>query len=317
MLEARRARPSRPAVIAAVALALAAALAATPAAAEPTKDKGNWTEALQKFKEVAAAKMTPQMRFHIALCEENLGKLVSAKRGFELAAAEGTAAGSAAVEVPPAAKQHADGLAARIAKLQIDVKGKLRTSKILLDGAALAEKDFGTEMEMDPGAHLVEVQDAAGKGTFRKEVLLTEKGSENVEVTVADADVAPVSSGGSSRVPAYVTGAVGVAALITSGVLFGLRASNIATITSHCKNPVLLTGCAPGDLSLASTGKSYTTAADALLGIGVAGVATGVVLFFVLGPKAQKSSRTFAPASASAAFWVAPTGPGLTAGGRF
>src|SRR5262249_5753978 len=81
------------------------------------EDKGRWADALEKFKEVAAAKMTPQVRFHIALCEENLGKLVSAMRGFQLAASEGTAAGSSAVEVPPAANQHAEALRGRIPNL--------------------------------------------------------------------------------------------------------------------------------------------------------------------------------------------------------
>src|SRR5262249_19640015 len=48
--------------------------------------KKQWGDALKKFEIVAATKMTPQVRFHIALCEENLGKLVSAMKGFDLAA---------------------------------------------------------------------------------------------------------------------------------------------------------------------------------------------------------------------------------------
>src|SRR5262249_8394659 len=38
------------------------------------EEKDHWAEALDKFKEVATTKMTPQVRFHIALCEEKLGK---------------------------------------------------------------------------------------------------------------------------------------------------------------------------------------------------------------------------------------------------
>ncbi len=152
--------PPRLRLAAAIALAAAAALASPAVAADggaglaqlrqvfsdgrQLEDKGHWAEALEKFKEVAGAKMTPQVRFHIALCEENLGKLVSAIRGFDLAAAEATAAGSSAVEVPSAAKQHAEALRARIAKLQIDVSGKLTTSKILLDDTALGEKEDGS-----------------------------------------------------------------------------------------------------------------------------------------------------------------------------
>ena len=39
---------------------------------------GNWTAALQAFREVGQVRMTPQVRFHIAVCEEKLGRLVAA-----------------------------------------------------------------------------------------------------------------------------------------------------------------------------------------------------------------------------------------------
>ena len=57
------------------------------------EDKQAWDLALERFRAVARVKMTPQVRFHIALCEENLGRLVQAIKGFELAAEEARAAG--------------------------------------------------------------------------------------------------------------------------------------------------------------------------------------------------------------------------------
>ena len=187
------AMPSLPMRLAAmIAIGVSTALATPPAAAQQgglaqlrqvfaegrqLEDKGHWAEALDKFKEVAAAKMTPQVRFHIALCEENVGKLVSAMKGFELAAAEGTAAGSSAVEVPPAATQHAEALRGRIAKLHVEVHGKVTTSKVVVDDSPLGDKDE-VDVDVDPGPHVVEVRDASGKVTFHKEVTLAEKGSE-------------------------------------------------------------------------------------------------------------------------------------------
>jgi hypothetical protein len=283
------------------------------------EDKGRWADALEKFKEVAAAKMTPQVRFHIALCEENLGKLVSAMRGFDLAASEGTAAGSSAVEVPPAAKQHAEALRARIAKLHIDVVGKLITSKITLDDTPLTDKELSTEVPVDPGPHVVEVRDASGKSTFRKDLTLGEKGSDKVEVPVADREDAPIqtpppSPAGPSRVPAYVVGGIGVAALAGSGAFFALRASNIATINSHCADPVNHTGCQQPDQGLVNQGKIYNGVADALLGVGLAGLATGTVLFFVLAPKKPPAAGSPAPA---ASMRVVPAGTGLKVIGAF
>jgi hypothetical protein len=321
--------------MAALSLGLLALGASVPAAAQTTKDlaqlrqvfaegrqledNGQWADALEKFKEVAAGKMTPQVRFHIALCEENLGKLVSAKRGFDLAAAEGTAAGSSAAEVPPAAKQHSDAVAERLGKLRVELKGKLTRSTILLDGIPLSPKDLGTDMDADPGVHVVELHDANGAQTFRKELRLIEKGEGRVEVPVHDQEVVPAHTG-SSRVPAYVTGAVGAAALIGSGVFFALRASNIATIKATCRDMVNLTGCSPFDAGLTSQGKLYTGMADALVALGVAGLGTGVILFFVLGPKNQSSAHAgtrLAPPASVASLWLAPAGQGLQVGGSF
>src|SRR5262245_30656354 len=95
--------------------------------------KGQWAEALERFEAVAARKMTPQIRFHMALCEENLGRLVSALRGFELAATEAKELGSSGLDALNPAREHADAVRGRIPKLEIDVHGKLITSKILLD----------------------------------------------------------------------------------------------------------------------------------------------------------------------------------------
>src|ERR1700730_6730668 len=131
----------------AVALVLGAALAAptvsfaqaTPeelAAARQLFNEGKELEkqksyegALEKFKKVAAVKTTPQVRFHIALCEENLGHLVSAMKGFDLAAEDAKQAGAAAVEVATNAPARADALRARIPKLRLDATGKVTTSK--------------------------------------------------------------------------------------------------------------------------------------------------------------------------------------------
>jgi hypothetical protein len=264
------------------------------------------------------------VRFHIALCEENLGKLASAMRGFELAGAEATQAGSSAVEVPPAAKQHADTLRARLAHLRIETAGELGTSQILVDDAPLGEKELGTRLEVDPGTHVVERRDAAGKATFRKEVTLAEKGSENVEVPVDDHDATPPlvkdlpapppPPSSPSRAPAFAVGAVGLAALAGSGVFFALRASNIATITQGCTGMASDTGCNPADAYLVSQGKTYTVVADALLGAGIAGVGVGTILFFALAPKKQPTAGAPPPA---ASLRVVPAGTGAKVIGVF
>src|SRR5688572_15513005 len=46
---------------------------------------GNYAAAVQAFREVGQVRMTPQVRFHIAVCEEKLGRWVAALGSFELA----------------------------------------------------------------------------------------------------------------------------------------------------------------------------------------------------------------------------------------
>src|SRR5688572_15952181 len=81
---------------------LLAALLAGPSAEAQTKEElakareafndgvalasgNNCAGAIAKYKEVARVKMTPQVAFNIAECEERLGKLVSALGNYRLA----------------------------------------------------------------------------------------------------------------------------------------------------------------------------------------------------------------------------------------
>ncbi len=122
------------------------------------------------------------------------------------------------------------------------------------------------------------------------------------------------TTAGSSRTPAVVAGALGLAALAGSGVFFVLRANNIAAISQNCTNMASYSGCNPTDADLASTGKTYTTVADALLAVGIVGVGAGTILWFTLGPKAQSSGSSPPPA---ASLRIVPAGTGLKVIGVF
>ena len=54
---------------------------------------GNYTTALETFRDVGQVRMTPQVRFHIATCEEKLGRLVTALGGYQLAFADADTVG--------------------------------------------------------------------------------------------------------------------------------------------------------------------------------------------------------------------------------
>jgi hypothetical protein len=323
----------------AAALSLGLALMSGSALADPTPEERaaarqmftegkelekqkNWADALEKFRKVGAIKMTPQVRFHIALCEENVGHLVAAINGFELAAEEARSAGASAAEVAENAPARAEALRKRVAMLRLEITGKQISSKIVLDGAPLGKAAQDVPIPLDPGAHVIEVQDASGKSTFRKELTVSEAASEAVAIEFSDVEAEPLPSVTApppppppprSRAPVYIAGGVGVGLLVASGVFYGLRAGTISEITKTCADQQALTGCDPSKRDLADKGATYGLVSAVTLGAGVAALGTAGVLLAVLGPKKQPTAQAKPPVSLQ----IAPTGPGLVLRGTF
>lgn len=337
-----RIAPLRARLAALIALGAASTLGGPPAHAQTAEElaearkvftegkalenKSQWAEALEKFKKVAMVKMTPQVRFHIALCEENLGRLVSAIKGFDLAAEEAKAAGSAAAEVEKLAPERAAALRARVGKLRIEVTGKQIDSKVVLDDVALSAKELGADMPVDPGAHVVEVRDKDGKSTFKKELNVAAKGSETLEVPIDDKEAVtpePTATADQppppppSRAPAWIAGSVGAAAFAASAVFFVLRSNTIqqAIDAGHCKDD--FSGCDPkakGRIDdLTNQGRTDGLVGGIFLGVGIAGVGTAAGLLI-----AQAVRKPAAPnAKPQTSFTVVPTGTGFQVLGTF
>ena len=150
---------------------------------------GNWAGALQLFREVSQVKMTPQVRFHIAACEENLGKLVAALGGYELALADADAVGEA---FRTDVEDKIDRLRARIPKLVIERGPGAKAAAIELDGIALGSSSIGVEVPIDPGPHQVTAE-AKGYEDYSSTVEVDEQETETlvVEMVEVPTDVAP------------------------------------------------------------------------------------------------------------------------------
>ncbi len=265
------------------------------------ESEGDWEGALAKLEKVARVKMTPQVRFHLALCHEHLGRLVEAINGFELAAQEAKALGPKARDVAENAPARAEKLRARVARVRLEVVGTVRVSKIFIDGRAVSLALVDTEIPLDPGSHLVEVK-RDGDVIDSHELELGEVESAVVELEIQDPEPPPppdpdlepdpdpkppppVDPGPKeqpSRLPAYLTAGAGVVILGGAAVTFGLRQATIANV--RCYDPDNYTGCDPADEDTAALGEKYDLASKILLGVGAGVLATGVVLWFVLAP---------------------------------
>jgi hypothetical protein len=243
---------------------------------------GNWTAALQAFREVGQVRMTPQVRFHIAVCEENLGRLVAALGGYELALADADQVGP---DFKGEVEEKVTKLRARIPKLVIDRGEGASAAAIELDGVAVGNSSVGVEVPLDPGPHAVTAK-APNRKPFESTVTLKEEETTRLEITLEEipqevatpgAVAAPPPDKPPSKVVPFVIGGVGVAALIGSGVLFGLRQSTVSELEDACSG----TQCPESKQSRYDDLKFYHYGSFVTLGVGVAAVGTaGALLFF-------------------------------------
>lgn len=266
---------------------------------------GNWTAALQAFREVGQVRMTPQVRFHIAVCEENLGRLVAALGGYELALAD---ADKVNPDFKGEVEENVTKLRARIPKLVIERGAGANAAAIELDGVAVGDSSVGVEVPLDPGPHAVTAK-APNHKAFEANVVLKEQETTRLEVTLEELPPELLRAPGGSTTPdkppskvvPFVIGGVGVASLIGSGVLFGLRQSTLSELDKACPTR---TDCPPAKQSRYDDLKFYHYGAQVTLGVGVAAVGTAAALLYFQGKKKEP-----APDSTSARLTLVPSLP--------
>ena len=275
----------------------------------------NWSEAIQNFREVGAVRMTPQVRFHIAYCEEGLGRLVTALGGYELALGEADQVGA---DFKNEVQTAITGLRARIPKLLIERGQGADAAAVQLDGVELGASSVGVEVPLDPGPHSVT---AVAPGYLQFSTTADLKEQEVTRVTLAlepeptpapDAKpdqssrvivVAPPPS--PNRTIPYVVGGVGIGTLAEAGVLFALRQATQAQLDKDCPDK---DHCGISNKPTYNRLKTYNLATPIVALVGVAEVGTAVALIlFEKKPKAKAAEE-------KAGFHVRPEAPLALAG---
>lgn len=282
----------------------------------------NCTAALVKYKEVAQVKMTAQVAFNIAECEERLGKLMQSLGNYRVAVAQ-AGDDKRAARVMQEAGSRVDALVARIPKLTLTREKGLETATIQLDGSEIGESQLGVAMPLDPGAHVV-VAKLQGKEYFHQSVKLAEKETKTfhvkfelpkvrVEVAPTDQPTEPPPPPPKSRVPGIAITAAGGVALIVGLVMLAPRGAAISELDKVCKDG----RCPPDAESTASRGKLFTGLTEVLVPVGVVGVAVGIALIATSGPQKAKSDAGDGEKKASflRSIEVLPAAPGASVGG--
>jgi hypothetical protein len=278
---------------------------------------GNYTAALEQFREVGQVRMTPQVRFHIATCEEKLGRLVTALGGYQLAFADADSVGD---DFKGEVERAVTRLEASIPKLVIARGSGAEAAEIQLDGVALGASSVGVPVPLDPGPHAVTAK-APGFLSFNKTVSIGENEQKQVDILLTPEPQEPrvplaAGPGGASegekpnkKLVPYVIGGVGVASLIGSGVLFALRQSTLSDLEKKCgPDRNQCPSSAAGEVSNLGL---YNVTAQIALGVGVLGVGTAVTLLVLQGKRASPpttSGMTLVPSAPNSALgmsWVA------------
>jgi len=275
----------------------------------------HWAEALALFEQVAKAKPSPQVRFHVALCQEQIGQLAKALAGFREALELATKEPATAADVLQKAPTRIEELTRRVPTIAITIEGEL-SSAIVLDGVTLTSSKLEAPIEVDPGPHRVTTVKGVEEKLVGELVVkegerakLTVKGDPPAETTPAPPPPPAIEPGDTT--PAWIVGGVGIAAIAGAGAMFGMRQWTIAQVEATCVGGDGLSGCDPGLRGLADDGRTYETMSIVLAGAGVAALGTAAALWFTVGADRPAVPST----SASLAVGVGPSG--LTLRGRF
>ncbi|MEO7093184.1 MAG: hypothetical protein ABI175_08035 [Polyangiales bacterium] len=280
-----------------------------------------WTEARGRFEEVAKVRMTPEVRFHIALCEEHEGLLLEALRDFETAESDAKAEGKTAVMAE--APQHANAIKPRIPKVKVKAPDDVEAMTLTLDGMPIDPKN-SDELPINPGPHKIEAS-AEGHVPFVHEFKLTEGESKTVTVKLPpigeekvekeepepgpEPEKPDVELRRKTPVLAYVVTGVGVASLIGAGVFYGLRKGAENDLASSCED----LRCKPEQQGTIDSGKTYTLLTNVFAIIGIVGVGTGVYLF-LSAPK-EEVAKEKEKEKETTSLRLVPGAPGADVGG--
>ncbi|MEZ4299415.1 MAG: hypothetical protein R3B70_30975 [Polyangiaceae bacterium] len=293
----------------------------------------NCAAALGKYQAVAKVKMTAQVAYNMAECQERLGKLVSSLGSYRLAA-------SLVVDGQPevVAKTVGDRVASIEARIpRLIIERTEQTSRIELDGVEIGSSQIGVENLVDPGAHIVSGK-VGETEVWRESVTVAEKESKTVTVKIDLAKFKPPeptatvtaiygSHRGSHRraslrVPAYVVGGIGVLSLGVGFALMGTSLSTASELEQLCGTDHI---CPASEKGKYDSGRTTAGVSMALLGVGAAALATGVVLFIVRSPSSSQPPAATEPAAArrfvgpevGVAVRGGPGSTGLSVVGRF
>ena len=282
------------------------------------EEKIEWPQALALFRRAAQIKRTPQIVFHVGLCESRTGALVEAMVSLDRAAS--LARDAHADDVAAAALAELGDVKKRVPTLDVRPAEGATPARFIVDGTPVATAMLGTAMALDPGEHTLTLELTSG-ATATQKVRLAERDAQTL-VIVAETpappgpapaivhavpekrpDPAPAATPRGAS-PAVTWGLVGGGAALLAGgvVLFAVGRGKEGALSDLCPSH---DGCDPALQSKYDGARTFNALGIALGVAGVVAVGAGVTLIAL---------RPANPASRSATVILSPRGLSLAGG---
>lgn len=142
--------------------------------------KKQWAAAEGKLREALAIKETPGLRYHLAFCLEQQGKLVEALVDYDRAD-EMIQTGTKAPDVEQLLEKARDALRLRVPTLTVEVPKDVTGATLEIDGKAVSPALVGKPVPLNPGQHDVQIA-APGHKRFGTLVSLEESEKKTLPV---------------------------------------------------------------------------------------------------------------------------------------
>ena len=261
-------------------------------------EKKDYATAADRFGRADSLVHAPTLVVDWARALQGLGRYVEAHEKYELVLREGVDASSPKswLRSLEDAKKELDALKPRLAWITVNLK-EPREASVKISGVLVPPAALGVKRAADPGFPEVVVA-ATGYETFTQTVSVGPGEEKSIDVTLNklpqvvapaqpanDAAYRPRQHSNTRRVMTYVAFGLGGAGLIAGGVTGGLALRKRSDLKGECIDDA----CRSSSSKKIDTYHTLGTVSGVALGVGVAGVGTGLVLLLTE-PKAEETA---------------------------
>ena len=121
------------------------------------EQKERWEEAADKLREAINIKETPGLRFHLAHCEQQMGKLVEAQVDYDRAD-ELIRAGAHAPDVQDLLEEARASINRRVPTVIVELNEAAEVERFSIDDEDMVTTLVGRPVPLNPGAHQIRVE---------------------------------------------------------------------------------------------------------------------------------------------------------------